>query len=81
MMSWALGAAVVKVGILLFYWRVFIVRDFRRIIAMVGAIVLASSISIFIVFMVQCNPIPRFWADTEDGYCINQIAFYLSGAV
>ena len=80
MMFWVLGVVVVKVGILLFYWRVFIMRDFRRRVAMVGAIVLASSISIFLVMMFQCNPIPRFWADTEDGYCINQIALYLSGA-
>ena len=79
MMSWALGVAVVKVGILLFYWRVFIVPEFRRRVVMVGAIVLTSSTAIFFCFLVQCNPIPRFWADTEDGYCINQVAFYIAG--
>ena len=79
MMSWALGVAVVKIGILLFYWRVFVVREFRRRVLLVGAIILASSTAIFLSFMVQCNPIPRFWGDTEDGYCINQVAFYISG--
>lgn len=78
-MFWALGVAVVKVGILLFYWRVFIVREFRRRVAIVGAIILASSVAIFLCFMVQCNPISRFWADTEGGYCINQVVFYMSG--
>lgn len=79
MLFWALGVAVVKIGILLFYWRVFIVREFRRRVAIVGAIILASSVAIFLCFMLQCNPIPRFWADTEDGYCINQVVFYIAG--
>ena len=79
MMFWALGVAVVKIGILLFYWRIFAVREFRRRVAMVGALLLASSFAIFMSFMLQCIPIPRFWGDTEDGHCINQVAFYISG--
>lgn len=79
MILWALGAAVVKIGILLFYWRVFIVRDFRRRVAIVGAIVLTSSMSIILVFIFQCQPIRLFWADSEFGHCIDQVAFYLTG--
>ena len=78
-MNWTLGVAVVKVGILLFYWRVFAVREFRRHVLLVGAIVLTSSTAIFLSFMAQCNPIPRFWNDTVDGNCINQVAFWVSG--
>ena len=78
-MFWALGVAVVKIGILLFYWRIFIVSNFRRQVAIVGAFVLATRIALFTTFLFQCNPIPRFWTATEDGYCINQVAFYTSG--
>ena len=77
MMFWALGAAIVKIGILLFYWRIFIVREFRRLVPVVGSIVLSSSLAIFLSFMFQRRPIPRFWADTNAGSCIDQVAFYL----
>ena len=61
MMFWALGVTVVKVGILLFYWRVFsIERGFRRRVAMAGAIILANGVAIFLCSMLQCNPISRF---------------------
>ena len=78
-MFWTLGVAVVKIGILLFYWRIFIVREFRRRVAIVGAILIASSFAIFLTFTLQCSPIPRFWGDTEDGHCIKQVAFYIFG--
>ena len=78
MMFWALGVAVVKIGILLFYWRIFIVRQFRRLVAVVGCIILTSSFAIFLSFMFQCRPIPRFWAETSAGSCIDQVSFYIS---
>ena len=28
--------------------------------------------------MCQCTPIPRFWAHSIDGFCIDQIAFYIA---
>ena len=79
MMSWTLGAAAVKIGILLFYWRVFIGRDIRLRIAIVGAVVLASGTALLFSFMFQCDPISRFWHDTDDGHCFNQLPFYLTG--
>ena len=70
---------MVKIGILIFYWRVFIVREFRRRVAIVGSIILASSVAMFLTFMFQCTPISRFWAAREDGTCINQVPFYIAG--
>ncbi|KAG7005251.1 hypothetical protein G7Y79_00021g051180 [Physcia stellaris] len=78
MMFWALGVAVVKIGILLFYWRIFIVYRFRRLVAIVGCLILTSSLAIFLSFMLQCRSIPRFWAETSAGSCIDQVAFYIS---
>ena len=78
-MMWALGVAVVKIGILIFYWRIFAIRSFRRDVLILGAIILCASTAIFLTFMFQCTPIPRFWNTTKPGYCINQVAFYLSG--
>ena len=77
-MSWALGVALVKIGILLFYYRVFIAHEFRRRVAIVGAIIIASNITNFLGLVLQCLPVPRFWGDTQEGYCINQRAFWLS---
>ncbi|KAF2230403.1 hypothetical protein EV356DRAFT_519935 [Viridothelium virens] len=79
MMGWALGVAVVKIGILIFYWRIFSIQSFRRKVLILGAGLLCASTAIFLTFMFQCTPIPRFWAGTDSGYCINQVAFYISG--
>ncbi|CAK7204520.1 hypothetical protein SEUCBS139899_007277 [Sporothrix eucalyptigena] len=81
MILWACGVFAVKVGILLFYWRVFPTRSFR--IGVVGVSCLSSGIFLgnFFSFMLQCLPISLFWDETVKGHCINQNAFYLASAI
>lgn len=82
MMSWAIGVTAVKIGILLFYWRIFVVHGFRCRVVFVGVIIIASNIANFLGLALQCMPVARFWGDTKQGYCINQRAFYLaSGSI
>ncbi|KAI0024930.1 hypothetical protein F4780DRAFT_483665 [Xylariomycetidae sp. FL0641] len=81
MLMWAVGVYAVKVGILLFYWRIFHTKGFR-----VGAIVVAAfSTGIFLSnlfsFAFQCWPIPLFWDHTLEGTCIEQTTFYFASAI
>lgn len=81
MICWALGVTVVKIGILLFYWRVFSVRRFRRRVAIVGALVLSCGIGLVFSFAFQCFPVSYFFTRKGNAHCINGQAFYMSGAI
>ena len=78
-MSWALGTGVVKIGILLFYWRIFAIHKFRQVIAMVGTAVAITHTSLFFGFVFHCTPIHTFWDHSKRGFCIGQDNFYISG--
>ncbi|OAA61919.1 integral membrane protein [Niveomyces insectorum RCEF 264] len=81
MILWACGVFAVKVGILLFYWRVFPTRRFR--VAVIGVFCLSAGIFAgnFFSFMLQCMPVSKFWDEATPGSCINQNAFYTASAI
>ncbi|KAI5860888.1 hypothetical protein GGS23DRAFT_579367 [Durotheca rogersii] len=80
MIFWSIGVFSVKVGILLFYWRVFHTNAFRATALVVGCFSVGMFVSNFFSFTFQCTPIESFWmARPED--CIDQHSFYLASAV
>ncbi len=81
MLLWATGVFSVKIGILLFYWRVFPTRGFRM--AVIGVACLSGGIylSNFFSFMLQCDPVSKFWIPLSPGTCIDQNSFYLASAI
>ncbi|KAK8017412.1 hypothetical protein PG993_013738 [Apiospora rasikravindrae] len=82
MILWSFGVFAVKVGILLFYWRVFTIRYFRRSVLAVGALSTAILLVNFFTFTFQCWPIERFWDESvKQGGCIAQTEFYLASAI
>ncbi|KAI1430480.1 hypothetical protein GGR50DRAFT_237547 [Xylaria sp. CBS 124048] len=82
MIIWVIGVFSVKIGILLFYWRVFQRTSTFRIGALViGVISVGIVISFAFIFIFQCRPIHRFWKPEVEGHCINQVQFYLASGV
>ncbi|KAI0199646.1 hypothetical protein F4808DRAFT_203130 [Astrocystis sublimbata] len=82
MLVWAAGVFSVKVGILLFYWRVFQrTVNFRYSAIVVSFISTGIFFSNFFSFTFQCFPVQKFWLPETPGSCINQNAFYLSSAI
>ncbi|TGJ85314.1 hypothetical protein E0Z10_g3447 [Xylaria hypoxylon] len=82
MLIWALGVFSVKIGILLFYWRVFQrTASFRNGAIIVSFISTGIFLSNFFTFTFQCFPIWKFWEPDTHGSCINQNAFYLASAI
>lgn len=80
MFSWAIGTGIVKIGILLLYWRIFgNDRRVRKWIFVVGAIVVATHTALFFAFVFQCSPISFFWTQAPGGSCFQQDNFYMSG--
>ncbi|KAI1192751.1 hypothetical protein F5X97DRAFT_316321 [Nemania serpens] len=82
MVIWATGVFSVKIGILLFYWRVFQRTSSFRLGALIVTF-LSSGIyfSNFFSFIFQCFPVRKFWEPETQGSCINQNAFYLASAI
>ncbi|KAI0476705.1 hypothetical protein F4859DRAFT_521280 [Xylaria cf. heliscus] len=82
MLIWAVGVFSVKIGILLFYWRVFQRTSSFRISALIVTFISTGIfLSNFFSFTFQCFPVSRFWLPDSDGSCIDQNAFYLASAI
>ncbi|KAI1813893.1 hypothetical protein GGS20DRAFT_445509 [Poronia punctata] len=82
MLIWVHGVFAVKIGILLFYWRVFKKTSSFRIGAiLVGLLSAGIFLSNFLAYVFQCLPVEKFWAPAMGGSCINQDAFYLASAI
>ncbi|KAJ8133028.1 hypothetical protein O1611_g594 [Lasiodiplodia mahajangana] len=82
MLIWATGVFSVKIGILLFYWRVFQRTASFRLGAMIVTFISTGIfLSNFFSFTFQCFPVQTFWEPELDGHCINQNAFYLASAI
>jgi hypothetical protein len=81
MLTWACGVFAVKVGILLFYWRVFHTPGFRIGAIVVGCLSTGIFLSNFFSFTFQCLPVSKFWDAEEPGSCFDQNSFYLASAI
>ncbi|KAI1823070.1 hypothetical protein F4861DRAFT_351656 [Xylaria intraflava] len=82
MLIWVLGVFSVKIGILLFYWRVFQrTASFRISALLITFISIGIMISFLFIFIFQCKPIQKFWDSDLEGHCISQIDFYLASGV
>jgi hypothetical protein len=66
-----------KTSILLLYLDLFRVHRWLRItIYAMIVYIWMWGISIMLVAIFQCNPIPSLWDKTIDGTCIDQLSFY-----
>ncbi|KAI1372871.1 hypothetical protein F4677DRAFT_431002 [Hypoxylon crocopeplum] len=80
MIFWSMGVFSVKVGILMFYWRVFHTKPFRISAIAVGSFSLFIFMTNFFTFTFQCTPVESFWKGTPED-CIEQHVFYLASAI
>ncbi|KAH9867613.1 hypothetical protein IAQ61_008207 [Plenodomus lingam] len=65
----------VKLGILAFYYRVFVHPVFRRIVLALAALVLAWGIGITVTLCLACRPLPAYWDISIPGECLKMVTF------
>ncbi|KAJ4347973.1 uncharacterized protein N0V89_009345 [Didymosphaeria variabile] len=65
----------VKLGILAFYHRVFVVPLFRKIVTATAIFVIAWGIGITVTLALACRPIEAFWDASVKGDCLNLVHF------
>jgi hypothetical protein len=68
-----LGA--VKLSILAFYYRIFVIPMFQRVVLFSMTFVGLWMLTITVVLAMQCRPIEKFWDATVEGTCFNLVAF------
>lgn len=66
-----IALASVKLGILAFYYRVFAVPIFRRIVIATAAFVFCWGIGITVTLALFCHPIEAFWDSNVKGQCLD----------
>ncbi|KAJ4362601.1 hypothetical protein N0V95_001406 [Ascochyta clinopodiicola] len=70
-----LALVSVKLGILAFYWRIFIHPIFRKIILATAAFVVAWGIGITVTLFLVCRPLNAYWDRTVNGTCLTIVTF------
>jgi len=65
----------VKLGILAFYYRVFVYPVFRRIVLALAALVLAWGVGITITLLLVCRPLSAYWDSRVAGECLHIVTF------
>lgn len=72
---------MVNIQILMLYIRIFPLKSLHKACWMAGVFSFTWGVVNDIVLVVQCVPVPKFWAPTTHGYCINQNTFYAVATV
>jgi hypothetical protein len=70
-----IALVTVKLGILAFYYRVFVVPLFRKFVIGTAAFVTAWGIGITVTLGLVCRPIQAFWDATVTGKCLHLVEF------
>ncbi|XPS67844.1 hypothetical protein M3J09_000138 [Ascochyta lentis] len=70
-----LALVTVKLGILAFYWRVFVHSIFRKIVLATAAFVIAWGIGITITLFLVCRPLNTYWDPDVKGTCLTIVTF------
>ncbi|KAL5386659.1 hypothetical protein DPSP01_004023 [Paraphaeosphaeria sporulosa] len=65
----------VKLGILAFYHRVFVVPLFRKVVIATTAFVIAWGIGITVTLILACRPIEAFWDTSVKATCLDLVHF------
>ncbi|KAF2710839.1 hypothetical protein K504DRAFT_500782 [Pleomassaria siparia CBS 279.74] len=70
-----IALVTVKLGILAFYYRIFVVPLFRKLVLVTAAFVLVWGIGITVALAVVCRPIEAYWDSNVVGKCLNLVTF------
>jgi len=65
----------VKLGILAFYYRVFVHPIFRKLVLATAAFVAAWGIGITVTLFLACRPLRSYWDVTVPGKCLQMVNF------
>ncbi|KAF1918110.1 hypothetical protein BDU57DRAFT_187414 [Ampelomyces quisqualis] len=70
-----LALVAVKLGILAFYYRVFVHTIFRSVVLATAAFVVAWGIGITVTLFLACRPLNAYWDATIKGQCLTMVTF------
>lgn len=70
---------MVKLSILAFYYRIFVIPLFRKLVLATAAFVVAWGIGITITLILACRPIEAFWNSNIKGVCLELVTFTYVG--
>jgi hypothetical protein len=70
-----LALVSVKLGILAFYWRVFVHPVFRTVVLATAAFVIAWGIGITVTLFLACRPLSAYWDVNVVGKCLTMVNF------
>ena len=71
-LCYCFGLNPTKVSILLFYFRIFPTRKFRRIVIVYLIVLFSYMIATFTPTAFLCSPVSYYWDKSIDGKCLNE---------
>lgn len=70
-----LALVFVKLGVLTFYYRIFVIPLFRRIVIATIGFIIIWGIGITVTLALACQPIEAFWDNSVKGACLDLVKF------
>ncbi|OAA72086.1 hypothetical protein ISF_01159 [Cordyceps fumosorosea ARSEF 2679] len=69
-----------KLSLLMMYYRIFRIPNFKKQVIVVGTFVICWAITISFLFTFICKPIEKLWIPELEGKCVNEVAVWLANA-
>ncbi|KAF2128865.1 hypothetical protein P153DRAFT_376229 [Dothidotthia symphoricarpi CBS 119687] len=70
-----IALVTVKLGILAFYYRVFVVPLFRKFVLATAAFIVAWGVGITVALLFACRPLETYWDVNVKGSCLRLVTF------
>lgn len=72
--------ALIKLTFIFQYYRLLAVHKMKKVIWIMGIIIMAWAISQILVVILSCNPVAKFWRADLPGSCIPNLPFWYINA-
>lgn len=76
--AWSVSIALVKIGILLFYLRIFNTKGDRLATFIMMGVAMCWMLSAVVGAFFQCRPFRAMWNHSQEGSCNSQVRFWVA---
>lgn len=79
--AYYLSLSLLRLSLLVQYYRIFPSQSMRRAVLLIGAIALAFSIETVLTMIFFCNPVTKWWDQSLPGFCVNRTVLWYFNSI
>jgi hypothetical protein len=79
--AYYLSLSLLRLSLLVQYYRIFPSQSMRRAVLLIGAIALAFGIETVLTMIFFCNPVAKWWDQSLPGFCVNRTVLWYFNSI